>query len=345
MPRLSAEYPLASEEPSVLDLQGVQHDLGASVGNAVFLGSTLAASTGDGAVWMLDTDMQRRSLVHGGAILCAAASAEGDALYTGGDDGRIFMTGTDQRSDEIARSPRWIDAVAVSGQGTVAWSSGRQVTIQECGSPGVHFDLASTARSLSFSQHGRRLAIAQYGGILLIDRDTSPPASQLLDWSGSHLVVQWSPDDRFIVSAMLENDLHVWNLTDGAHGRMGGFPARPLSYGWTLDARWLVSSGADCLVLWPFGSAGPIGKSATALQPSASLVSRIACSPDADIIAFGHRDGSIFLLNLSDRQTYLVRKPDSAAITSLVFSDSGERLGFGCDSGLAGLVQIGATLG
>ncbi len=47
-----------------------------------------------------------------------------------------------------------------------------------------------------------------------------------LEWKGSHLECEVSPDGRFVITSMQENQLHGWRLADKGHMRMSGYPAR-----------------------------------------------------------------------------------------------------------------------
>ena len=74
---------------------------------------------------------------------------------------------------------------------------------------------------LAFAPKGRRLAIAHYNGATLWFPNTAA-APERLEWKGSHVGVTFSPDGRYLVTAMQESALHGWRLVDGKHMRMSG---------------------------------------------------------------------------------------------------------------------------
>ena len=74
---------------------------------------------------------------------------------------------------------------------------------------------------------------------------TPQAAPEMLEWKGSHLDVTFSPDGRFLVTAMQEPTLHGWRLADGKHMRMSGYAAKVQSMSWSADGKWLATSGAD----------------------------------------------------------------------------------------------------
>ena len=91
---------------------------------------------------------------------------------------------------------------------------------------------------------------------------------EFLEWAGSHLDVVFSPDNKFLVTAMHEPALHGWRLADNKHMRMVGFPGRVRSMSWSANGKALATSGADTVILWPFASKdGPMGKEPAMLAP------------------------------------------------------------------------------
>ena len=83
------------------------------------------------------------------------------------------------------------------------------------------FEVASTVGGLAFAPKGLRLAIAQYNGGTLWFRNMAANA-ELLEWAGSHPGVVFSPDHKFLVTAMHEPALHGWRLADSRHTRVSG---------------------------------------------------------------------------------------------------------------------------
>jgi WD40 repeat protein len=338
----SSASAIASQPSALLDFEGKEHDLPAPVRMAGFLGDTLVAATGDGEVGFIKADAPpRRIRVHGGAILSAAPIPGQQALLSAGDDGLLRQTGLSGEPETIATSPHWIDAVAVSPSGWIAWSSRKAVHFHKRGGADIVIETASSCQSLAFSPDGSRLAITQYGGIWLVDLERPKKRPVNLQWKGAHLKVRWSPNSRFLVSAMLENELHVWKVGSDAQGRMGSYPIRPLSFDWSADGQVLATSGADCIVFWPFaGRNGPIGNSATVSLRSVTPVCAIACHPVSKMVAAGHRDGSILFFDPVDDAAILVRKPDGSPVAAMAFSHDGLLFGYGCENGAAGLIPV-----
>ncbi|NJO54426.1 MAG: hypothetical protein HC829_05905 [Bacteroidales bacterium] len=187
---------------------------------------------------------ERRVAAHpGGVILCAAC--DGTRLLTGGDDGRVVETMADGTTREVAAGKAWIDTVALGPSGARAWSAGKTVYADTGkGEPRERlrtFAAPSTPGGLAFAPKGLRLAVSHYGGVSLWfpNAATKP---DFLEWKGSHLPVTWSPDGRFVVTAMNEPQLHGWRVADGANMRMSGYPGRVRSMSWTAAGNGLATA-------------------------------------------------------------------------------------------------------
>mgnify|MGYP002138298200 CR=1 FL=1 len=79
---------------------------------------------------------------------------------------------------------------------------------------------------VAFDPKGRRLAVATYGGVWFWYARIADQKPAIYKWAGSHVGVCWSPDGKFLMSAMQENQLHGWRVADEKNLRMGGNPAK-----------------------------------------------------------------------------------------------------------------------
>jgi anaphase-promoting complex subunit 4/WD40 domain-containing protein len=313
----------------------------AAVVDLYFLDDTAVFVLGEEALLLVARDGEaRRIAAHGGAIL--AAACDGQRVVTGGDDGKVVSTGADASSEPVATDAkrRWIDRVAIARDRTVAWSAGKQAFARTGQSAERVLELPSTIGGLAFAPKGLRLAIARYNGVTLwFPNATAEP--EALAWKGSHLGVTFSPDGRFVVTAMQEPTLHGWRLADRHDMRMSGYTARVRSLDWTADGKWLATSGSNQLILWPFQSKdGPMGKTPRLLAPLESLVEAVACHPSNEIVAAGYADGSVLIVRLEDGAEILARKPGAGPVTALRWNAKGTLLAFGTEDGEAGVIDL-----
>jgi WD40 repeat protein len=323
---------------SVVDRTRAVAGGGAIVG-AHFLGRSAVFVLGEEALVFAEPEGEvRRMDVHGGVILVSAS--DGERIVTGGDDGK--MVTTDLGSTRVLATDakhRWIDHVALGPDGAVAWSAGKTAFAQ--GKELREFEAPSTVGGLAFLPKGFRLAIAHYNGATLWFPNAAGATPEKLEWKGSHLGATVSPDGRFLVTTMQEPMLHGWRLVDRQHMRMSGYAARVTSLGWTTGGRWLATSGANQIILWPFATKdGPMGKQPRLLAPAEQKVEVVACHPRQDIIAAGYGDGMVLIVRVEDGAEILAKRPGETPVTALAWSADGTLLAFGTESGEAGVINL-----
>jgi WD40 repeat protein len=313
---------------------------GAPVVGVHFIGATPVFVLGDEALLFAGEEGERRVPVHRGAILSSVS--DGHRILTGGDDGRVVETMMDAAPREIAADPkkRWIDQLALAADGSFAYSAGKIAIVRTRKGDIRSLDAPSTVAGLAFAPKGFRLAVAHYNSVSLWFPN-SQAAPEKLEWKGSHLAVTFSPDGRFIVTAMQEPTLHGWRLVDGKHMRMSGYSARVRSFGWSADGAYLATSGSEQLILWPYeGKDGPMGKQPKMLAPMQARVAAVACHPAQPVVAVGYADGTVLLVRAEDGAEILARAPGGSPATALGWDAAGGQLGFGCEDGAAGVVSL-----
>ena len=315
---------------------------GGPIVGAHFLTRTAVFVLGEEALLFAEPNGDlRRMNVHSGAIL--AAASDGARLVSGGDDGKVVTT--DLGSSRVLATDakqRWIDHVALGPGGAMAWSAGKQAFVRSAKGAEHAFEAPSTVGALAFAPKGFRLAVAHYNGATLWFPNAAGTEPETLAWRGSHLAASFSSDGRFLITSMQEPALHGWRLADRKDMRMQGYAARVRSLDWTADGKWLATSGAAQLILWPFQSkSGPMGKTPQMLAPGEAQVEMVACHPRQGVVAVGYADGLILLVRLPDGAEVLARKPDGAPVTALAWSADGGLLGFGTEDGDAGVIDLG----
>ena len=332
----------ASTAPSVVErIRPVA--AGGSVVAAHFLGEEAVFVLGEEVLLFWRDGTERRVAVHAGGILGAAS--DGQRIVTGGDDGRVVATDAKGEPETIATDAkrRWIDRVAVMADG-VAWAIGKQAFVLPAkgkDKAARAIDLPSSAGGLAFAPKGFRLAVAHYNGATLWFPNAPEVKPEKLEWKGSHLDVTFSPDGRFLVTAMQEPTLHGWRLVDGKHMRMSGYAAKVRSLTWGPGAKWLATSGSTQLVIWPFGGKdGPMGKSPKVVSPSEHRISAVAAHPTQEVCAVGYEDGMMLLTRIEDGAEVLARAGAKSPISAIAWNAAGNRVAFGTEDGEAGVIQL-----
>jgi WD40 repeat protein len=315
--------------------------VGAPVTSVHFLADRAAFVCGEENVALVDRQGEiAKTVVHSGGILCAAS--DGERVVTGGDDSKVVALDAKGETATLATDPkrRWIDNVALHPDGAIAWSAGRIAFIRSTKGEEKSLDVPSTVGGLAFAPKGLRLAIAHYGGATLWFPNMAA-TPEFLAWAGSHLAATFSPDNKFLVTAMHEPALHGWRLADNRHMRMTGYPGRAKSMSWSADGKHLATSGADCVIMWPFASKdGPMGKEPAMLAPLQARVAVVACHPKQGVLAAGYSDGTILMVRLEDGAEILVRRNGTPAVSALAWNAKGTLLAFADEEGNAGLLEL-----
>jgi WD40 repeat protein len=315
--------------------------IGAPLSAVYFLGDNVAFVGAEENVFIVGKGGEVSPVsVHGGGILCAAS--DGARIVMGGDDGKLVALDAKGEVALLAIDPkrRWIDNVALHPDGAVAWSAGKTAFVRTGKNEEKMLDVPSTVGGLAFAPKGVRLAVAHYNGVTLWFPNMAAKPD-VLEWAGSHLSVTFSPDNKFLVTAMHEPALHGWRLADNRHMRMTGYPGRVRSVSWSAGGKALATSGADSVILWPFASKdGPMGKEPAMLAPLQARVTTVACHPRQDIFAAGYSDGTVLMVRMTDGAEILVRRNAAAPVAALAWNSKGTLLAFAAEDGGAGLLSL-----
>ncbi len=333
---------------ALLKSHGVSKELHAHVTGCAFTrgGATPAFALGDGAVYFPKAEAWRRVQAHEGAILSFAQDVLNESFLSGGDDGKLNRVNPETVSllADFGMM-KWVDHIASFAHpknGLLACSVGKNLYIFAPGGERLrsmpHF---STVTGIAFDAKGKRVAASHYNGASLWFTASEASSPRVLEWKGSHIGVALHPHGSALVSAMQENALHGWTLPEGKHMRMSGYPSKTESLGFTASGRWLATSGADAIVLWPFFGGGPMGKAPLELAGSdGAIVKRIACHPKQEVVAAGFDNGMVVIADIASEHVLPVAGPGRGAVSALSWNDSGSHLAFGTAEGFAAIVAL-----
>ncbi|MDB5411813.1 MAG: hypothetical protein JWR10_148, partial [Rubritepida sp.] len=250
--------------------RGVARPLGAWVIGLAFgrEGRSLYAGLGDGVVHVVDLAARDGDWIaaeaHRGACLSFCADSKDGAL-SGGDDGRVMRIAPDGSVTEVAKfGSKWVEHVIAHESGVRAAAVSKAVHVLDAkGATLKSLAHPSTVGGIAFDAKGKRVAASHYNGASIWFVGAKEDKPRLLEWKGSHSVIAIHPDGGHVVTAMQEMSLHGWRLADGQHMRMSGYPAKTHSLSFTHKGKWLATSGAESIVIWPFFGGGPMGKAPT----------------------------------------------------------------------------------
>jgi len=339
----------------LVETRGVMRGLGAFVVAAAFdrSGDLAAFALGDGTLRLVEpaaaSGAWRSAEAHDGAVLSLCPDHAPGRFLTGGDDGQFRRV----RADGVAATldkfgMKWVEHVAChAGAGgadkpVLACSVGKRVHLYDAeGAKLKTLEHPSTVTGLVFDAKGKRVAASHYNGATLWFVAAKTDSPRRLEWKGSHTGVAIHPAGDAVVTAMQENALHGWRLADGQHMRMSGYPSKTESMAFTRGGKWLATSGADAMVVWPFFGGGPMGKAPTELAGGDGVVcTRVAAHPQQEMVAGGFQDGLVVLAEIGSSRILPVVPPGNGPVTALAWDRTGTVLAVGTETGYAALIDF-----
>ena len=302
-----------------------------------------AFALGDGTVRF---EGGETAAAHKGVALSACLHPSGEGVLTGGDDGAVVWS-RGAEVTEIARIPgRWIESVAASPESKLmAFAAGKELHVRDSVDAAFSrvFVHEKSVADVAFDPKGRRIATATYNGAWLWYARIAEQKPVKLNWPGAHIALVFSPDGKFLMSSMQENQLHGWRVADEKNLKMGGYPAKVKSLTFLYKGQMLATSGANGAVIWPFtGSAGPLGKQAAEVGfDESSMVNRVAATPVGNRLAAGLDDGRVWVCDLSNQAIDMLKAEKGPPISALAITPDGKRVAWGDEEGGAGVFEVG----
>jgi WD40 repeat protein len=336
----------------LLEARGVCRDLDAFIVAAAFDRGTrhAAFALGDGSLRLVplaDREAWHEVAAHDGAALALAPDCEPGGFISGGDDGRFRRIGAAGGITDIAACGRkWVEHVAShpgdKGRGLIACAAGKTIRLLDgAGTELKAFEHPSSVTGLGFDARGKRIGASHYNGASFWFVASTSDSPRRLEWNGSHTAIAIHPGGDAVVTAMQDNALHGWRLSDGQHMRMSGYAAKPRSLSFSRTGKWLATSGADTVVLWPFFGGGPMGKAPTELAGGDNVpCTMVACHPRQDVVAAGFSDGLVVVADIGSGRVVPVAAPGRGAVSALAWSANGTHLALGTETGFAALVDF-----
>ncbi len=334
---------------SLIDERGVTRELGAFVVGAAFdrAGRQAAFALGDGTLRLTalsDPHGQWAAVqAHDGAVLSMAADPC-HGFVSGGDDGVFARTDASGTAPVAEFGGKWVEQAA-------SWSDGRSGVLACAAGKHVHLfsssgellrrlEHPSTVTGIAFDAKGKRVAASHYNGASVWFVGSTAGTPRRLEWKGSHTGIALHPAAEAVVTCMQENALHGWRLPDAHDMRMSGYPTKPESLSFTRTGKYLASSGADAIVVWPFFGGGPMGKPPIELAQQEVVCTRVACHPNDDVLAAGYADGSVVLADIAGKRVLPVKPASHGPVSALAWSAGGSWLAIGTEQGFAAMIDL-----
>ncbi len=282
---------------------------------------------------------------HEGLAMLVPGFEPGHTLSIG-EDGRLVAQASGLTNELAHFEKTWLENIALyPDDQLIAVSARKNIYVLNAeGQQLAQFsNHPSGVTGITFDPKGKRIAASHYNGVSLWwAKGDAAQTPQVLAWKGSHLGVNWSPNNKYILTYMQENALHGWRVPTFENFAMSGYGVKPRSISWSHDNRWLASSGSAGVVCWDCSGKGPMGRAATVLgQDCPDLTTQVACHPKLDMVAAGTSTGLIYLARFQDDTNVWLKTHSTSEITLMCWSETGQYLFAAHEDGQANMWQFG----
>jgi WD40 repeat protein len=290
-------------------------------------GRWLAAATTSGVIHLIDAETGNQHAAwraHEQGALALSWHPQWPVLASSGQDGhvKLWQLGDDESESLLADiglsddpASHWIEHLSWRPDGKqLAAACGKKICLISLDGSrnGAYTFPGGTVGALCWRPQGAQLAAAGYGGVRIYSVLDPQSRPQDLNWKGSLLSLNWSPDAKVIAAGCQDNTVHFWRLPETRDAMMSGFAYKPVQLSWSNNSRWLLTGGSARLILWPFDKKGPEGRKAVSIDFHQDAICAISIAASGQKLSTGCRSGQIAIWNqIGDSSPAMVAQLDS----------------------------------
>jgi WD40 repeat protein len=262
----------------------------ASTDTAIIAGS-------EGTAWAVGVatgDTRGRIDLEGG-LLHASMSPSGQQVALSGPFG-AWRWVLDSGAPQQVASEAWCSATRWANERRLAVAVGRRVLVlDEDGAERWRSEpFPSTVTDIAWLGEHRRIAVAAYGGVHVVEPREHGPTSHMA-FKGSLLALSASPNGRWIVSGNQDASLQVFRTDKDDRLEMEGYPSKISRVAFDPSGRYLANDGAPEVSVWDFGGKGPRGRAPVLLVSTVAddVVGCFAWHPKLPVLTVGWESGEV----------------------------------------------------
>ena len=241
--------------------------------------------------------------IHDAGLLAMSINQGGEIFATAGQDGCVCIWDSykGQKINTIELGKSWVEHLKWSPDGCLlAIASSRNVYIfnpegEEKWCSEKH---PSTVSAIGWSKENE-LASACYGRVSFYDVIANK-LNQKLEWKGSLVSMELSPNGDIVACGSQDNTVHFWRRSTGDDTEMTGYTGKPNHLSFDNTGTLLATGGSERVTVWSFKDNGPEGTIPGELGHHTEPISSLSFSNKGMLIASGSRDGSVVVSYLKD---------------------------------------------
>ncbi len=209
---------------------------------------------------------------------------------------------------------------------SVAWSPNGQRIAEGSGTAEI-YNAKTGHVYITFPSSGQLSAVQPSTSSAYL---SSHAATTLLSGGSAIYSTAWSPDGKYMVSALdggYGNIVDVWDASTGKiittyHGHTDYVT----QVAWSPDGKYIASSSLDGTVqIWIAST----GQTITTYKGHTSYVNAVAWSPNGQLVASASDDGTVQIWNPMTGQTVLTYRGHTGGVDALAWSPDGTRIASG----------------
>ena len=272
--------------------------------------------------------------IHSGGLLAMSISPDGHIFSTSGQDGSFCIWNSDDgkkiKTIEIGKG--WVEHLKWSPEGNslaVAFSKTVHIFNSDGHEKWTSKQHPSTVSAISWSNENE-LATACYGRVSFFDVINNK-INQKLEWQGSLVSMELSPNGDIVACGSQDNSVHFWRRSTGDDAEMTGYPGKPSNLSFDCSGTFLATGGSERVTVWSFQGKGPEGTIPGELGHHTEPITSLSFSNKGMLVASGSRDGSVVVSFLKsngdgdpvgaafagDNVSAIAWKPDDSALAAV----------------------------
>ena len=268
-------------------------------------------------------------------------------LASAGQDGKIRLWDitSGKATHSLDGGAAWVEHLAWSGgeKPILASAATRMLKLWNAVGELVreYPDHQSTISGIQWKPRERQLASITYGGVTLWDPQQSE-AVRRLEWKGSSLVIEWSPDGKYIATGDQDSTAHFWIMSTGEDLQMYGYPTKVQELSWDATSRFLATGGGLDVTVWDCSGSGPAGTKPIPLSGHRDFIRVVRFQHSGKLLVSGGADGLVYVWQLQGRRSSRAvhEATLTAGVTNLVWAPNDQYIAVGDELGGVSVFSI-----